>query len=334
MKKFIYLLLIFSLWFTFNSIIYAQENSETGSPTSSSDENSDPSQVPTPSSNDPKFANGFYEALDKTMAFCRATPAACGITSDPNTDVALEETIKELCRKFPTSCGIKTENLDGSTEEGIATCQENPADCGIEIDQNTDGSTQQGIEKCQKNPADCDIVVDPNDDGSTEKGITLCQENPADCDIKVNLNKDGSTEEGIEQCQKNPTDCGIEVDTNTDGSTEEGIRQCQDDPFSCGILVNPNINELIKETKAQCQINPASCGIDGNTCPTNLPELSGDPILIHGFFSLSNGNLYLPAVDVPTAFDGTVTTYEVEMKMIPGYDPLSFSVINAVPIEE
>jgi hypothetical protein len=331
MKQFIHSLWIFSLCFIFNSIIFAQENNDASSPSS---ENTDPSQVPTPSSNDPKFANGFYEALDKTMAFCRAKPAACGIISDPNTDSALEDTIKEQCRQFPTSCGIKTENLDGSTEEGIAICQENPAECGIDVDQNTDGSTQQGIEKCQENPADCDIVVDPNDDGSTEAGIALCQENPADCDIEVNLNKDGSTNEGIEQCQTNPADCGIEVNANTDGSTEEGIKQCQDDPLSCDILVNPNINELIKETRAQCQANPASCGIEGNSCSTDAPELSGDPILIHGFFSLSNGNLYLPAVDVPTAFDGTVTTYEVEMKLIPGYEPLSFSVTNAVPIEE
>jgi hypothetical protein len=48
---------------------------------------------------------------------------------------------------------------------------------------------------------------------------------------------------------------------------------------------------------------------------------------------MSDGKLFLPRVDVPTALDGTLTTLKVEMQMIPGRDPLSFSISDYAQID-
>ncbi|HDN25850.1 MAG TPA: hypothetical protein ENG03_01885 [Thioploca sp.] len=219
----------------------------------------------------------------------------------------------ELCKKSPRACGISLYATSGRSEDEIK---------------------QETVAQCQDDPASCEIEVNLNTDGSTEEGRQQCLNNPADCDIEINQNTDGSTEEGRQQCLNNPADCDIEINQNTDGSTEEGRQQCLNDPLSCGISVNPNLNEAIQETKAQCQRDPASCGIEVN-CPTP-PDKPDGSTCAHSFFSLSEGQLYLPAVDVPTAFDGTVTTYKVQLKQMPGSteEPFLFSVTNAVPTDE
>ncbi len=279
------------------------------------------------------YDNGYNAGLAEGMALCKKSPGACGISSTLNTE-RTEEEIKEECRSYPESCGIKRgPNDDGSIQDGIAQCQNDPQSCGIEINQNTDGSTTQGIAQCQNDPKSCGIETNQNTDGSTSQGIAQCQNDPKSCGLEINQNTDGSTLEGITQCQNDPSSCGITITQNTDGSTIEGIRQCQNDPLSCEIIVNPNLNKIIQETKAQCQREPASCGIDINNCPTSVPDQPASLVKVHGFFSLSDGKLYLPAVDVPTALDGTVTTYEIELKIIPGREPLSFVITKGAPIE-
>jgi hypothetical protein len=119
------------------------------------------------------------------------------------------------------------------------------------------------------------------------------------------------------------------VNQNIDGSTEQGIAQCRRDPLSCGIDIDPNLNNVIKETIAQCQNNPTFCGIDLTQCPT-----PNQTKIIRGFFSLSDGSLHLPAIDVPNVFNNNVISYEVEMKIVPGREPLSFSITSAIPLEE
>jgi hypothetical protein len=298
----------------------------------SSDTASGEATTPDASSN-ANYTNGYNTGLAEGMALCKKSPGACGISNTLNTE-RTEEEIKEECRNYPESCGIKRgPNNDGSTQEGIVQCQNDPESCGITITQNTDGSTSEGIAQCQNDPSSCGIEVNQNTDGSTSEGIAQCQNDPSSCGIQFNQNTDGSTLEGITQCQNDPSSCGITINQNTDGSTIAGIQQCQNDPLSCEIIVNPNLNKIIEETKAQCQREPASCGIDINNCPSSGSDQPTGLVNVHGFFSLSDGKLYLPAVDVPTALDGTVTSYELELKIIPGREPLSFVIVDFAPIE-
>lgn len=316
--------LILILWLAFHSFSYTQENNDSIS-----------SWVPSPSNNEPIFRDGFYEAVEKTMFFCKTAPSECDIITNSSNNNLTEEEVKAKCRQNPDSCGIKLgPNDDGSTEEGIKQCQNDPASCNITVNQNQDGFIAEGIKQCQNDPAFCQIEIDQNQDGSIAEGIAQCQNDPVSCHIERNQNQDGSTADGIVQCQNDPSSCDITIYYNLDGSNQEGIKQCQNDPLSCGIPANPNLNEIIATTKAQCQANPASCGIDVNNCSVTTPEQSCGPIIVHSFFSLEDGSLSIPAVDVLTAFDGTITTYEVKMKLISGFEPLSFSILSIVPIQK
>lgn len=232
-------------------------------------------QPSTTTSSDTSHSQEYYDGLKDGMNLCSKTPRACGISlSSDDTNPDLEQQIKDQCKQFPASCGIK---------------------------------------------------VGPNTDGSTEEGIEQCRQDPQSCQIE-------SKQDGITQCQTNPTTCGITVNNNTDGSTQEGIAQCQKNPNSCGIQVDPNLSQVIQETIAQCRHNPTFCGIDTTQCTS--PSNPVNSQLVHGFFSLTEGSLYLPAIDVPNIFDGSVTSYEVQMKIIPGREPLSFTVIQVAPIEK
>ena len=290
MNKFYRNLLIFIVCFGFNALIYAEESSAS----SSSEESSSSSSTP---SNNPIYTNGYNQGFAEGMALCQKSPRACGISLNATIGGITEEEIKTECRLDPASCGIEMGNADGSTEEGIAQCKNDPKSCDIDVEQDIACPTQTCTEICQNNPADCGI------------------------------NMTGTLEEGIQQCQNDPLSCGI--NQNTDGSTDMGIEQCQNDPLSCGISVNPSVNDAVQEIIAQCQKNPSICGINTST---PHPDEVCTPTFVHGSLSLSDGTLYLPAIDVPTAFDGTVTTYQVQMELIPGRSPLSFSTTNVVPI--
>ncbi len=231
------------------------------------------------------------------------------------------------------------ENTDSSSSpDGSSPSTSEPPDTDARYTNGYNDGLAAGMELCKKSPRACGISLyatsGRSEDEIKQETVAQCQDDPASCEIEVNLNTDGSTEEGRQQCLNNPADCDIEINQNTDGSTEEGRQQCLNDPLSCGISVNPNLNEAIQETKAQCQRDPASCGIEVN-CPTP-PDKPDGSTCAHSFFSLSEGQLYLPAVDVPTAFDGTVTTYKVQLKQMPGSteEPFLFSVTNAVPTDE
>jgi hypothetical protein len=286
-------------------------------------------QSSTTTSADTSHSQEYYDGLKDGMNLCSKTPRACGISlSSDDTNPDLEQQIKDQCKQFPASCGIKVgPNTDGSTEEGIEQCRQDPTTCEIELNPDKDEFIQAGIEqgvaKCQADPSSCEIAG--NEDGSTEEGIEQCRQDPQACQIE-------SKQDGITQCQTNPTTCGINVNNNTDGSTQEGIAQCQKNPNSCGIQVDPNLSQVIQETIAQCRHNPTFCGIDTTQCTS--PSNPVNSQLVHGFFSLTEGSLYLPAIDVPNIFDGSVTSYEVQMKIIPGREPLSFTVIQVAPIEK
>lgn len=218
-----------------------------------------------------------------------------------------------LCSKTPQACGISlsSDNTNSDLEQQIKDqCKQFPASCGIQVGPNTDGSTEEGMAQCRQDPTTCGIELNPDKDQfiqeGIKQGIAKCQADPSSCEIAGN--NDGSTQAGIDQCRQNPTTCGITVNNNTDGSTQAGIAQCQKDPNSCGI-----------------QINTTEC-----TWPPNPVNSQ----LVHGLFSLTEGSLYLPAVDVPNIFDNSVTSYEVQMKIIPGREPLSFTVIQVTPIEK
>jgi hypothetical protein len=276
-----------------------------GSDTSSSDSSSTSS--PTSSlTNNPLYTNGYSKGFAEGKALCQKSPRACGLSLNaPAGSSRSEEEIKAECQIDPASCGIETGNSDGSAETYIA----------------------QGIAQCQKDPQCCEIAIDKNTTCSTQACTDICRNKPSDCGINIT----GTLEEGIQQCQNDPSSCGIIQ--NADGSLEKGIQQCQNDPSSCGIIVSSSVNDAVREIKAQCQKNPAICGIEVNSS-TSPSDDSCTSVIVHGSFSLNDGRLFLPAVDVPTAFDGTVTTFEIEMEIIPGREPLSFTIINVVPVEK
>jgi len=257
-------------------------------------------EFPPPSSTDPQYVNGYYAGTEVGMAFCRNNPSACGIS-----------------RYLPN--GVSDEDIKNET---MAQCQKDPSACEID----TDAYIKEGQQQCLNDPASCQIDTA----AYTEAGRQQCQNDPASCDIEVNLDTTACIEEGRQQCRNDPASCGIEVNLDTTACIEEGRQQCRNDPPSCGISINPDINNAIQETKAQCQTNPASCGIDMANCPTTPGSSCGSST--NALFSLSDGNLHLPAVEVPTGFDGSVTTYQVQMKIISGREPLSFSVTSAVPL--
>jgi hypothetical protein len=255
-----------------------------------------------PSTNtDPKYTLGYNDGLAEGMEFCKNNPRACGISLYATSGRSEEEII----------------------EETITQCQDDPASCEIEVNLNTDGSTEEGKEQCQQDPASCNIDTQTY----IEQGQQQCRDDPESC----NIDMEAYLEQSLQQCRNDPASCGI----NTDSYIEQGRQQCIDNPSSCGINVNANLADAIQETKAQCQKDPNSCGIEINDCTASPPQ-SCDPITVHGFFSLTEGQLHLPAVDVPTAFDGTVTSYQVEMKQIPGQPdkPFLFSVTSILPLEE
>ncbi len=185
-----------------------------------------------------------------------------------------------------------------------------------------------GMNQCRRFPASCGLdghadfstlpLTDAEENITIQviNGLTHCQQNPSSCGITVDYNTDGSTETGIEQCQRDPVSCGIE----TQGSKQEGISQCRLDPMSCGI--NLDRDSLLEEGKNICRINPLECGIISTSTP------------LHGHFDIETGWLHLPAVDVSNLIDkdGTVT-YTVGMQLIVGREPLSFSLVEAVPIK-
>ncbi len=267
----------------------------------------------------PFYDNGYSDGFDAGIEYCRKSPASCGISVGQNTDGSTQAGIDQ-CQKYPFSCGITL-----GAEDGIEECRKDPKSCDIEVDQNTDGATEEGIKKCQTDPTSCNIDV-------TQKGVEQCQKDPASCSIDVNQNKDGSTQDGIAQCQNDPTSCGIDVNQNLDGATKDGIAQCQNDPESCGIPVNITVQEVL----TQCQQAPASCGINVNNCTATSPGPTLPPGVnpIHGIYYPMHGKLSLPAVDVPSLFDESVTTYQVEMQLIPGVEPLSFSLTSVAPSEK
>jgi hypothetical protein len=222
--------------------------------------------------------------------------------------------------------------------DGMALCKKTPRSCGISLYTNIgDGQTQKEIEdqikaECQRDPASCGIK-----DGQTQKEIedqikAECLDDPASCGIETD-NSDGSTKEGIAQCKNDPQSCGIPVSQDGTCSTtlqqgiQQGIQQCKDDPQSYGIPVSQDgtcsttfqqgIQQGIQQGKKQCKDDPASCEI----------------IIENAYFSMSDGKLFLPRVDIHTAIDGTLTTLKVEMQMIPGRDPLSFSISDFAQID-
>lgn len=282
----------------------SSDTSGGSSDTSSSDSSSTSS--PTDSlTNNPIYTNGYSKGFAEGKALCQKSPRACGLSLNAPAGSRSEEEIKAECQIDPASCGIETGNSNDSAEAYIA----------------------QGVAQCQKDPQCCEIAIDKNTSCSTQACTDICQNDPSDCGINII----GTLEEGIQQCQNDPSSCGITQ--NADGSLEKGIQQCQNDPASCGIIVSNSVNNAVQEIKAQCQKNPAICGIN-ESGSTSTSDDSCTSVIVHGSFSLNDGKLFLPAVDVPTAFDGTVTTFEIEMEIISGREPLSFTIINAVPVEK
>jgi hypothetical protein len=277
MKAFYSNLLILTMCFTFNALAYAEE--------SSSEEDSS-------EKNNQYYTNGYSKGITDGMALCKKTPRSCGISlytniGDGQTQKEIEDQIKAECLDDPASCGIETDNSDGSTKKGIAQCKNDPQSCGIPVSQDGTCSTtlqqgiQQGIQQCKDDPQSYGIPVSQDGTCSTtfQQGI----------------------QQGIQQCKDDPQSYGIPVEQ--DGT--------------CSTTLQQGIQQGIQQGKKQCKDDPASCEI----------------IIENAYFSMSDGKLFLPRVDIHTAIDGTLTTLKVEMQMIPGRDPLSFSISDFAQID-
>ncbi|MCK5719778.1 MAG: hypothetical protein KAH84_07490 [Thiomargarita sp.] len=215
---------------------------------------------------------------------------------------------------------------DTTIEDEVVVSEETVTNRGNSI--YTNGYSEgviDGMQFCRQNPFFCTTVkeLDPLYEGGYNQGVfegmLICKQNPLSCDITEDItsSKEMFREVVKQGCRDNPASCGI--DENNDGSTQEGITQCQENPISCGI----NIAENFEQGILQCQNDPTSCGIEVNNLQNG----------IHSTFSVENGNLFLPAVDVATGFDGTITTFEVKMQIIPGREPLSFFITEVIPID-
>ncbi len=185
-----------------------------------------------------------------------------------------------------------------------------------------------GMNLCRRFPASCGIGAETSLTTVVEltggnyvinviDGAKRCQENPESCGITVNLNTDGSTQAGKEECQRDPESCGIQVQ----GTKEEGIAQCRENPQSCDIEMDREA--LIQEGIEMCKAHPSLYGIETQPPPLESPLVAS--------FSIDDGWLYLPMVEVLNPFDESVTTYEARLKLMTGMEPLSFSLIEAIP---
>jgi len=96
--------------------------------------------------------------------------------------------------------------------------------------------------------------------------------------------------------------------------------------YQLGSEPTKTYEEGLNEGIAKCQNNPSSCGITVPPESGNCPRID-----THASFTLSDGVLTIPAVDVPDIFGG-VTTYRAEMSLIAG-EGLVFSVTNAEPVQ-
>ncbi|MCK5524773.1 MAG: hypothetical protein KAI83_16735 [Thiomargarita sp.] len=237
-----------------------------------------------------------------------------------------------------------SKGMEAGMAEGKKFCETNPNSCGISRYTNIDDElTQKEIEEkikaeCLDNPASCGIKTAEQIQKEIEEKIKAeCLDNPASCGINTG-NYDGSTEEGIAKCKNDPQSCGIPVcsipveqdstcSTTLQQGIQQGIQLCKDDPQSYGIPIEQDgtcsatleqgIQQGIQQCRKQCKDDPAYCEI----------------IIENGYFSMSDGKLFLPRVDVPTPLNGTMTILQVEMQMIPGRNPLSFSVSDYAQID-
>jgi len=201
----------------------------------------------------------------------------------------------------PTNNPIYVNGYSAGLSAGMNQCRQFPAACGIGKNSTFSGQIEATPEGYIIN------VID---------GMTQCQQDPASCQIVVNQNTDGSTQAGITQCTQDPKSCGIDLK----GTKEEGIAQCRRNPQSCGIIVDTEA--LIQQGMTICQADPQTCGI----------TLNESAPLPHATFSLPAGEFSVPAVDVLNLLDDTMMTYQVQLKLIPGREPLSFSLVEAIPL--
>jgi len=140
---------------------------------------------------------------------------------------------------------------------GIEYCRNDPAACGITVNNNNDGSTEQGRQECRNDPFSCGITVNNNNDGSTEQGRQECRNNPSSCGITEDIN-DGSEQDGIQRCQEDPKFCGLEAK----GSGEEGKKKAESSSWEqLGLLLSLGEDKDIKEECGE-EKNPVTCSFE------------------------------------------------------------------------
>ena len=105
-----------------------------------------------------------------------------------------------------------------------------------------------GIEKCQNNPDECGLEIEGESyeagyEVGYNAGTVDCQNNPAGCRLETEGSYDSGYETGIEACQNNPDKCGLEIEgsyhTGYDTGFNDGIISgqafCQGPDNPCGI---------------------------------------------------------------------------------------------------
>jgi len=128
-------------------------------------------------------------------------------------------------------------NTEGSFDDGVLYCQQNPINCGINTNQNTDGSTAEGIAQCQNDPASCGII---SEDGITQTDVD-------------NAYQTGISS-GISQCQNNPALYGISSTTSeqfVNISTRAKILGGADNPIAGFIIEGTNTKQVVVTARGE-----------------------------------------------------------------------------------
>ncbi|MEN9849156.1 MAG: hypothetical protein RL368_1896 [Pseudomonadota bacterium] len=172
---------------------------------------------------------------------------------DPQGDFYCDSTALDVTIEATPPVGCPPDT-NGSTQEGIKKCTDNPASCGITI-KSLGGFSQSELT----------LQVDGAKQDGVKMGMQSCKDHPKNCDLFTQDDLNAAKQTGIQSCKDNPASCGLFNQNQVDSLIQAAISQCKADPASCGIVVGiftqAQLDAAVKKAIQNCQVNPSSCGI-------------------------------------------------------------------------
>ncbi|MCP4700948.1 MAG: LamG domain-containing protein [Gammaproteobacteria bacterium] len=141
-------------------------------------------------------------------------------------------------RALPESEIQQLYDTNGSTAEGIAQCQADPASCNITFT-DTNGSTVAGILQCQTNPENCGLYGQQDLANSYADGVTKGENNvtttPNNYGLHTSAELVAAEETGIKKVTDNPHDYGLHTATELAAAEQTGIDKVIATPNGYGL---------------------------------------------------------------------------------------------------